>query len=65
MLAEREITAFAEKMRRALAGADEFPEQWARLQRRWAGYNQEQPHYCGAELQEAYEEATGTLVVCD
>jgi hypothetical protein len=64
VLAEVEITTFAERMRRTLAGVDEFPEQWARLRRRWADRPREQKHY-GAELQQAYEEATGTMIGCD
>ena len=64
MLADKEITAFAAKMRRVLAGADECPEQWARLRKRWAARPQ-QDKPCGAELRRAYEEATGTLIGCD
>jgi len=64
MLAEAEITAFAEKMRRVLAGVDEFPDHWARLRRRLGARPQEEKS-CGAELRRAYEEATGILLGCD
>lgn len=64
MLVEKDITTFAEKMRRALAGADEFPEHWTRPHGRRTGCPEEPPHR-GAELQQAYEEATRTLVACD
>jgi hypothetical protein len=64
MLTERQITAYADKLRRGLAGIDEFPDQWVRLQKRWAVPPREkQP--TGAELRQAYEEATGTLIDCD
>jgi len=64
MLADREITAFAEKMRRVLAGTDEFPDQWVRLRKRWARHAQEDKR-CGARLRRAYEEANGTVISCD
>ena len=64
MIAEQDITTFAEKLRRSLAGADEFPEHWAWPQRHVAWGPHEPPHF-GTELQQAYEEATGTLVGCD
>jgi hypothetical protein len=64
MLAEREITAFADKMRRVLAGMDEFPDQWVRLQKRWATRPQEDKP-CGAKLRRAYEETNGTVIGCD
>jgi hypothetical protein len=64
MLAEAQITAFADKMRRALAGTDEFPEQWARLRKRWAARPQENKP-SRAELRRAYEEKTGTVIGCD
>jgi hypothetical protein len=64
MLAEAEITAYAKKMARVLAGAEEFPDRWVRLRKRWAARPwEEQPS--GAKLRRAYEEATGTVVDFD
>jgi hypothetical protein len=64
MLAEVQVTAYAEKMRRVLAGKDEFPEYWARLRRRLAPQARaEKP--CGAELRRVYEEETGIDLGCD
>jgi hypothetical protein len=64
MLTDVEITAFAQKMRRVLTGADEFPDNWARLRRRSTAQPRKQ-RPCGAELRRAYEEATGTEIGCD
>ena len=64
MLAETQVNAYAEKMRRVLAGADEFPGYWSRLQQRWAA-QANHPEHCAAKLRRAYEEMNGSQIGCD
>jgi hypothetical protein len=64
MVAQAEMTAYAEQMRRAADGADERPEQWERLRKRLAP-RAPGPRHLVTELRQEYEEATGTCLGCD
>lgn len=65
MCAEFEIARYAEEIRRAVNGrADENREQWDCLRRRLRPRPVEHKINL-AEVYQAYEEASGTLIGCD
>jgi hypothetical protein len=64
MLAQADITSYAEEMKRRLEGPEDCPEHWLWLHRRLAAA-QYGHRICLTDLCQAYEDATGVLTGCD
>jgi hypothetical protein len=64
VVAQAQIIAYVEAMRRAAEGADAEQEQWERLRRRLAPRPQSRPHRV-ADVCREYEEETGVCLGCD
>jgi hypothetical protein len=64
MVAQAELTAYAEEIRRTAEGTDESWEQWERLRRRLGPQPQTHRAWMTALCQH-YQEKTGTVIGCD